>query len=291
VIQQLGRLQADPNSRVADKTKLDDLWTTFFGLNPIKNLYEPELISVLEECRKKSVAHANSSDDPLGYLERANGEGHDIARKILADCKLEKQLGAKPVGIEIFFDEPGEHYCAGTSRETKTIYWAFQPVPHGLAGVILAERILAHEYLSHLAPKNSLLDLTIQEQWLVSALKAALEADASKPYWKNRLWSPYHDALQSHAVETAQKLKRASAAPRRFSGYPGVLPVTDALYYKEPALSHALTTEILGQKESQELADLSLKVAKRLAAQGISHLDISKVKNLQGLLEELSKQA
>jgi hypothetical protein len=290
VIEQLGRLQADPNSRVADKNKIDDLWAAFFALNPIKNLYEPELISVLQECRKKSVVYAKGAGDPLVYMERANDEGQVIARKILADCKLEKQLAAKPVGVQIFYDEPGEHYCAGTNSETKTIYWAFQAVPHGLAGVIMAERILAHEYLSHLAPKNSLLDLTIREQWLVSALKAALEADASKPYWKNRLWSPYHEDLQSHAVEVAKKLKPASATPRRFSGYPGVLPITDALYYKEQALSHALTAEILGQKESQELADLASEVARGLAGQGISQLDLSNIKNLTGLAELLRKR-
>lgn len=287
VIQQLGRLQSDPNSRVADKNKIDALWSTFFALNPIKNLYEPELISVLHECRDKSVAYAKGSEDPLDYLERANDDGHDIARKILAGCELEKQLGAKPAAVEIFYDEPGEHYCAGTDPETKTIRWAFQPVSHALAGVIMAERIFAHEYLSHVAPRNSLLDLTIREQWLVSALKAALEADDSRPYWKNRLWSPYHDDLQSHALEVAKKLKPGSATPRRFSGYPGVLPITDALYYKEHALAHSLTAEILGQKKSQELADLVLEVAKGLVGQGISQLDLSKVNNLNGLAELL----
>src|SRR6266852_3534505 len=51
VIQELGRLQSDPNSRVADKNKIDDLWSAFLALNPIKKLYEPELISVLRGCR------------------------------------------------------------------------------------------------------------------------------------------------------------------------------------------------------------------------------------------------
>lgn len=287
VIEQLGRLQHDPNSKVADKNKIDDLWAAFFAVNRIKNLYEPELLGVLEECRNKSLTYAKSLEDPVAYLERANDHGHDIARKILADCKLEKQLAEKPVDVEIFYDQPGEYYCAGTDPQSKTIYWAFQSVPHGLAGVVLAERILAHEYLSHLAPKNSFLDLTIREQWLVSALKAALEADAARPYWKNRLWSPYHQDVEANAVEVAKKLKPGSAAPRRFSGYPGVGPITDALYCQEKALSQALTAEILGQKKSKELAEMASEVARGLVGQGISRLDLSKVKNLHGLAEAL----
>src|SRR5439155_19320366 len=90
VIQELGRLQSDPNSRVADKNKIDDLWSAFFALNPIKKLYEPELISVLHGCRDKCIAYAKGSENPLDYLERANDDGHDIARKILASCNLEK---------------------------------------------------------------------------------------------------------------------------------------------------------------------------------------------------------
>lgn len=289
VIQRLGQLQSESDTRVAGRAKIGDLWKTFLDLNPIKKTYEPELIAILETWRDQSVAYAQSSQDPLLYLEHLNEEGHEIAREVLAELKLPKQLGAKPVEIRIFSDPPGQHYCAGTNAETKTIHWAFQPVSHGLAGMVMADRILAHEYLSHLAPTNSFLELTIREQWLVSSLRTYLEEDLSKPYWKNRLWDTYHKDLLAHTIWVAKTMNPLSAKPQSFSGYPGVEEATTTLHYKDRKLSRNLAVELLTQKEGEAGAELALRVAKGLAGKGVSRLDLSKVKNLKGLDELLAK--
>jgi hypothetical protein len=290
VIQRLGQLQSDSDTRVADKSKIEDLWKTFLDLNPIKKTYEPELIAVLEAWRDQSVAYGHSSEDPLLYLERANDEGHKIAREVLAEHKLPKQLGARPVEIRIFSDLSGQNYCAGTNADTKTIHWAFQPVPHGLAGMVMADRILAHEYLSHLAPTNSSLELTIREQWLVSSLRTYLEEDPSRPYWKNRLWDTYHKDLLAHTIRIARDLNPLSAKPQSFSGHPGVEEATTTLHYKDRKLSRNLAVELLTQKEGEAGAELALRVAKGLAGQGVSRLDLSKVKNIKDLDDLLAKR-
>jgi len=72
VMSNLGRLQADPNSRVSDKNKIDDLWAALFAIkSESEESVRAGMISVLEECRKKSVVYAKGAEDPLVYMERA----------------------------------------------------------------------------------------------------------------------------------------------------------------------------------------------------------------------------
>jgi hypothetical protein len=217
-------------------------------------------------------------------LKEANGEGHKIAKSILAKHGIGGLLAASPVLLEVFYDGTGQEYCAGSSAVSKMIRWAYQPVQHALAGAMIAEHIFAHEYLSHLAPKNNHLDLTIREQWLVAALRGVLEEDAARPYWKNRLWEPYRGALEDHAVSVA-RLIDARASANDFSGYQGAERVLMALYNKDKALFWSLTVEILNQKPSDKLAEQALRVARRLTSRGTRGLNVSKVITLKELAE------
>jgi hypothetical protein len=285
VIKLLGKLQKDKETAIYEAKKIAKVWEKLFGLNSLAE-YEPELIAILEKARDKCIVYSKDPGSGVAYLIRANGEGHKIAKSILEKHKLGHLLPDKPVFLEIFYDEAGKEHCAGSSLLTNMIRWAYQPLPHMLAGAILAEYIFAHEYLSHLAPKNEHLDLAIREQWLVAALRGVMEEDGSRPYWKNQLWDPYRTDLEGHAVAIA-KLTDAQASANDFSGYQGVERVLNALYYKDRALFWSLTVEILGQKSDEKLAERALRVARGLASKGIKAISSGKHMKLKELEESI----
>jgi hypothetical protein len=281
VIKLLGQLQTDKETAIYETKKIGKLWEKLFGLNSLED-YEPELMTILGKARDKCVEYSEDPDSGLTYLRRANEEGHKIAKSILENHGLGRLLPSNPVLLEVFYDGTGQEYCAGSSLLTKMIRWAYQPLPHMLAGAIMAEYVFAHEYLSHRAPKNDHLDLAISEQWLVAALRGVMEEDGSRPYWKNRLWEPYRADLEGHAVGIA-RLTDARASANDFSGYQGVERVLNALYNKDRALFWSLTVEIVSQKSDEDLAEQALRVARGLVSRGTSAIPHRKRMTLKEL--------
>jgi hypothetical protein len=281
VVRLLGQLQTDRETAVYNTSEVGKLWEKLFGLNSLAE-YEPELIELLKEARDRCIEYAKKADVGLTYLKEANQEGHKIAKSILAKHGIEGLLATSPVFLEVFYDGTGQEYCAGSSAVSKMIRWAYQPLQHALAGALIADRIFAHEYLSHLAPKNNHLDPTIREQWLVAGLRGVLEEDTGRPYWKNRLWEPYREALEDHAVSIA-RLGDARASANDFSGYQGTERVLMALYNKDKVLFWALTVEILNQKPSDKHAEQALRVARGLTSHGTKGLKRRKSMTMQEL--------
>jgi hypothetical protein len=283
VILLLGQLETDRETAVYETAEIGKLWEKLLGLNSLAE-YELELIELLKEARDKSIEYAKKADAGLTYLKEANEEGHKIAKSILAKHGIGGLLATNPVLLEVFYDGRGEEYCAGSSAMSKMIRWAYQPLPHALAGALIAEHIFAHEYLSHLAPRNNHLDLTIREQWLVAALRGALEEDTARPYWKNRLWEPHREAMEGHAV-SVRRLVDARASANDFSGYQGAERVLMALFNKDKALFWSLTVEILHQKSNDKLAEQALRVARGLTSRGTKGLKLRKGMTLKELGE------
>ena len=187
IITSLGKLVVDREHRISEISEVGDLWSTFFGYNCVKKL-GPEARAVLENARARCIGDATAKKNLLGDLQVANAEGHRLVRKKLMALGANSFHPSTPLSIEVFYDESGKEYCAGSSKITNRIRWAYQPVAHGLCAVVLGDFLYAHEYLSHLIPENSWLDSTIREQWLVAALVTAFRDDSSRPNWKNRLW-------------------------------------------------------------------------------------------------------
>ena len=281
ILRIFGALLVNVQFAVYETAKIGNLWNTFLNLNSIKTL-ERELREILESARDDCVKTVQSGQDSLSELHWANEQGHAIVKRILAGQKLEGLLPANPLPVEAFYDAAGEKYCAGAHPWTDSIRWAYQHVAHALEGAIIADSLFAHEYLSHLVPRNHSLDQTIQEQWLVAALLGAMRDDQSRPYWKHKLWTPYRSALLSHVTEFAQK-SVPDASPTSFAGCEGAEEVLSILYLTRKECFWRLTSEILNQETNTAEALKASKIACALASRGHSVLPDTKLFTLSDL--------
>jgi hypothetical protein len=277
----LGKLNIDPQTRVSETRLIADLWETYFRQNDVRKL-EEEVLGVLRMSRDKSVARASSGSSIVDYLNAANDSGHNIARQILKKHGVAQILPALPVPVEVFYDGPGEKYCAGSSLWTNQIRWAYQPVSHSLAGAILADLVFAHEYLSHLVPRNKHLGSTIREQWLVAALRQGLEDDKLAPYWKIRLWPRFRSALESHVTGLARILQ-PDASVVRYSGLRGAEEMLRAFSIKHTDLFWRLTKEVLESKNDPQLAFDAIQIARSLSNRGLPELRGRKIRTISDL--------
>jgi hypothetical protein len=276
----LGKLTADPQTKIVETARIGELWDNYFRQNDVKKL-EAEVLDVFQAARDMSVARATATS-LTQYLDAANDWGHKTARQILKKHGVTQLLPASPVVVEVFYDGPGEKYCAGSSLWTKKIRWAYQPVSHALMGVVLADFVFAHEYLSHLAARNKHLSSTIREQWLVAALRQSLEDDKLGPFWKIRLWPRYRSDLESHVIALA-KIVHPDASVVRYSGFQGAEEQLRVLCMKYPDLFWKLTREILASKNNSRLASDATQIAKGLANRGLPDLDTSKINKISDL--------
>jgi hypothetical protein len=284
----LGKTHTDPQTRVVDTQRIDDVWQAYFLLNDVKHL-EDQVLQILQQARAKSVASATAKHHIVSYLEVANDNGHSIAKQILKKHGLAQLLPAAPVQVEVFHDGSGTHYCAGTSRSTGQIRWAYQPLKHALPGTILADFVFAHEYLSHLVPRNKHLNSTIREQWLVAALHHSLDDGKLGPYWKLRLWPHFRSALVSHVTSVATIIE-PEASPVRYSGIQGAEEALRTLSVKDGPFFWQLTKEILESDDDQSVALAGHTVAKSLTYRGLGCLKGVKQLKLQDLSTLLSSQ-
>jgi len=125
VIEQLGRLQADPNSRVSDKNKIDESVGSILRLKS-----DQESVRAGTDFRSGGV-----SQEVFVYAKGAEILSSIWSVPMTRDTTSRekswrianwKNSSLRSRRRTHFYDEPGEHYCAGTNPETRTIYWAFQ---------------------------------------------------------------------------------------------------------------------------------------------------------------------
>jgi hypothetical protein len=151
---------------------LRDIWGGFLRENRIKKL-APKIVSAFEQQRDETIESLRTGAFSFDYLERANESGHSFVRAFLKKEKLDPRVPHEPVSVFVLHDPNATTYCAASDRFTESIRWAHQVVPHALSGMVLADHIFAHEYLSHLAPESSELSRSVLERWLV-ALRSCL---------------------------------------------------------------------------------------------------------------------
>lgn len=284
----LGKLNVDSQTRITETIRIGDLWDSYLRTNDLRIL-EPKAVAVFQSARDSSIAQAIARVSIVDYLDKANHSGHDIARQILKKHGMAELLPASPVSVEVFYDGPGEKYCAGSSIWTNQIRWAYQPVAHALTGTVLADFVFAHEYLSHLAPCNKYLSSTIREQWLVAALRQGLEDDKLGPYWKIRLWPRYRSALESHVTGLARILQ-PDASVVRYSGLRGAEENLRVLSIKDRSLFWRLTREILESRDDARLAEDAMLIAKALAYHGVPDLSKNNIIGINDLARVMNSK-
>jgi hypothetical protein len=276
VAQILGSLVADPRFSLSNRDEISNIWQAFFLHNDIRTLPDDQR-AILERIRDESLTLTKMGTDCLEDLHEANVQAHKLVRDILAKHRLQRLIPSSPVPIELKNDPTGAGYCCATSRLTGKIVWSYQQVSHALIGLILADLIFCHEYLSHLAPQNPYLGHAIREQWLVAALVGSLRENRSYPRWKVRLWPAYQRMLQDYIAQS-----RSTALVRMF-GYEGTEEASMLLYSSDPNLFWKLTVEILKHKSDPDHATLAAWIAFRLIGQDPKTLGRHKINSLKEL--------
>ena len=124
------------------------------------------------------------------------------------------KLLVAPATLIAQYDQEGRTFCASTSQILTQLHWVYQPVVHALYGTLIPEIILAHEYISHLAPRNADLGRTVTEIWLVVALMRSFRENAGGlgiERWKYAIWYLMQEAIKKH-LRTLQNVWQSSQA-------------------------------------------------------------------------------
>ena len=280
-----------PDKRIDERiATLRDIWDGFLRENRIKKL-DPKIISVFEEQRDQTIESVRTGAFTFDYLERANDSGHTFVKTFLKKEKLDPRVPDEPVGVFVLYDPNNTMYCAASDRFTESIRWAHQVVPHALSGMVLADRILAHEYLSHLAPESSQLSRAVLERWLVALLKESYWERTSEPAWKSHLWTLYRDDLESHVAGLDHARNRATNQIRCF-GYAGLEETASSLYLSVSRPFWRMTSEMLreafAENQSRDLDGLLVHLV-GIGPRKAKELLATKWKNIEDLYKKAAQ--
>jgi len=189
--------------------------------------------------------------DPLEYLATANERAHTWMLDLLSKRGLKDLLSSQPVAMSVFWDQAGRCPIASSSRLEGEIVWAFQPYAHSLWGALVADHVIAHEYLSHLVPRNLSPWRKVREGWLMELLLSEIRNSSSEER-RFDLFALEH--LQRRPVEAFDSYALYS-----------VRAVADVFLSHTPDLFWRLTGEILrlddGEERAQQVEDLIQKLA------------------------------
>jgi hypothetical protein len=226
----------------APKT-IENIWDDFLREERIKRLPE-KLTSFLRHHRDAGIKAAENEKLSFDYLKAANLAAYSFVKRLLKLESLDELLPASPADVDVIYDEDSRRYCAAASRTSGRVQWALQIVPHSLSALVLVERVFAHEYLSHLVPRNGALRLSVPEGWLVALLEEAYLDDMSQLHWRNLLWASYRRALEDH-VANLEHAKNPAANLVRTFGSAGVEIVAAALYQRSREPFWRFTREVV----------------------------------------------
>jgi hypothetical protein len=137
-----------------------------------------------------------------------------IGIKILSDANLRAESWIRsrilphvdttpffPAPIVIDFDEAGNQFCASSSCLYREIHWTLQPFEHSLFGATVLPRVLEHEYISHLLPRNQYLSKGVREVWLMETLEEEHRNDTVPSAADNKLQTWFRLLLEQHFIQ------------------------------------------------------------------------------------------
>jgi hypothetical protein len=161
---------------ITDITHARDVWREFAASPTVRKLSGPGSL-VIREIGRRIAADAVSDNAGMGknILWAANLKAARwVKERILThlqddDIVPDVEFGTAPLVID--YDEAGTQFCASSSPLLWEIHWTLQPFEHSLFGAMTTPRILEHEYVSHLLPKNQCLSMGVREVFLVDTLE------------------------------------------------------------------------------------------------------------------------
>lgn len=179
------------------RRELKIIWQNFLREKRIGKL-GPKTRKLLEKAAGETQRRLKVEKISFSWLERA----HERAREFIDDFLRTNPIGTitsvPEIEVKVVLDATGQMFCASTRREQGEILWAHQNVAHALLNMLLAERVLAHEYLSHILPVNSELGRPVSEQWLVALLQDLYRDKAGEPHWPGTAFRALRQDLVNH---------------------------------------------------------------------------------------------
>jgi hypothetical protein len=256
---------------ITDIMHAHDVWKQFMASRTVQRL-PPSGIEALGEAGKKVTIDAVRANAGVGLhiLARANQEATNwIGRRIMPYLR-ETSLAIAPVVID--YDVAGTQFCASSSPLSGEIHWTLQPFEHSLYGAMAVSRVLEHEYVSHLLPRNQYLSNGVREVFLVETLdeehrdEAELNPRVLHAEMKVARW--FREKLDQHFQRGGQTSR---AELRDFED------VAIRIRRRSPADFWKMTNEIMSLEDGEEeagLVDRTLRLLRPRADRIVDRLTV-----------------
>jgi hypothetical protein len=253
IVTQIGTIASGHfNSGIENPSAIEGIWDVAFAEPTIQNA-RPRARRLIEMAREESVRALKKRHD-FSDFETANRNAYQFIRSTLAQYDLSHLVPEEPATVEIFYDVEARHFCAGSSKIGRRIRWALQPIPYALKALLLIESILAHEYLSHLIPRNSYFDQSVREGWLTATLVETIHVTPSVEPWKRTLWTDYRQDLYRRFL-TINLGRPEAAIPLEFEGFHGLENQVMRIHARNRAQFWHFTGLMLEQTDDREKAE------------------------------------
>jgi hypothetical protein len=233
------------------------IWARFLNDNVVARLgaRTQHVLGKIQESLHASLAKPELSQE---YLLAANERGAEWVRSILRRHRLLSPPETVVLApMFVYFDPEARLFCASANRLSGQICWGLQFKRHAFFGALIADLIFAHEYLSHLLPRNRHLSRMVREIWLVSVLHEILK-NAADPHSRVYLflWEKFRWELAKHFRASEIQL----FGPLRLDLFAA------KMCFHAPELFWSLTSGILNLEDLPERAKLVDDLLIRLAS-------------------------
>jgi hypothetical protein len=179
--------------------ELKIIWQNFLREKRIEKL-GPKTRKLLEKAAGETERRLKVEKMSFSWLERAHERARDFMDDFLRKNPLGTVTSVPEINVKVALDATGQMFCASTQRARGEILWAHQNVGHALLNMLVAERVLAHEYLSHILPLNSELGRPVSEQWLVALLQDLYRDKTGEPKWPGSAFRALRRDLVNHVL-------------------------------------------------------------------------------------------
>jgi hypothetical protein len=180
------------------------VWDQFRGRLTVAWTLGTTTTQVIDRIEQDLTTRTNATAPQFAerFLHEANVRAAEwISQYILPNLG---RPAITPAPVRVTWDQKAESYCASASRLTGTIGWTLQPSKHSFYAGLVAERVLEHEYLSHLLPGNLKLSKGIREVWLMETLEEEHRNDQYIALHRKQVlltvWTWFRMELENHFI-------------------------------------------------------------------------------------------
>jgi hypothetical protein len=280
--QRLPTVGDDSKSLARDREKaLKWIWEDFFKENRIRKLPRRTL-DLLERAAAETRKKLKSDPFDFSWMEQAHLEAHRFIDRFLKTRSLGTLSSLPPMKVKVVEDLTAQMFCARTQRERGEIQWAHQNVSHALQAMILAERVLAHEYLSHVVPRNATLGRPVSEQWLVALLQDLYEKKDGEPHWPAIAFP----VLRRDLEDQVARVENAKYPAAKAVGSMGILGVETAgsdLLEHAPSVYWRFTEQLLTLPAEEEVEAILTDLMGYLAVAGPEEVERALSRNYKDM--------